>query len=36
MEVIQLPGMALIDSPPFTAIQQRGKDYGLIDLQLGL
>ena len=34
--MIQFPGMALIDSPRFTAIERFGENYGLIDLQLGL
>ena len=34
--MIQLPNMALVDSPRFTAMEQCGEDYGLIDLQYGL
>ena len=34
--MVELPGMALLDSPRFVAIEQYGEYYALIDLQLGL
>ena len=36
MEVVDLPGMALIDQPRITAIEHSGKHYRFVDLDLCL
>ena len=36
MEVIEFPGMALVDGPGFTPILQCGEDDGTVDFDLGL
>jgi len=34
VEMVQLPGMALVDSPSLTGIQKCWKDDGLVDIEL--
>ena len=36
MEVVDLPGMALVDHPRITAIEHSGKHYSFVDLDLCL
>ena len=36
MEVVHLPGMALVDRPRLTAIEHSGKHYRFVDLDLCL